>query len=91
MRARYMKRTTHSIADYSDYSEFYDRVYGSGAYWTDNSRQAHHAAGAGGGPNGYFEKWSHEMRVSTPQDYSSPKARWASSSSANCTTSSSST
>jgi iron complex outermembrane receptor protein len=24
----YMKRTTHSIADYSDYSEFYDRITG---------------------------------------------------------------
>ena len=62
-----MKRTTHSIADYSDYSEFYDRVYGSGAYWTDTK----------GNPimpqelvvtKGYFQKWSHELRLSTPQD-----------------------
>lgn len=63
----YMKRTTHSIADYSDYSEFYDRVYGSGANWVGND----------GKPimpqefvisKGYFEKWSHEVRLSTPQD-----------------------
>jgi outer membrane receptor protein involved in Fe transport len=63
----YMKRSTHSIADYSDYSEFYDRLYGSGAYWT----------GANGKPimgqelvvvKGYFEKWSHEIRLSTPAD-----------------------
>jgi iron complex outermembrane recepter protein len=63
----FMKRDTHSIADYSDYSEFYDRVYGSGAYWT----------GADGKPimpqelvvtKGYFEKWSHEVRLDTPQD-----------------------
>jgi iron complex outermembrane receptor protein len=63
----YMKRDTHSIADYSDYSEFYDRVFGSGAYWTGNS----------GLPimpqqlvvqHGYFEKWSHELRLSTPKD-----------------------
>ena len=63
----FMKRTTHSIADYSDYSEFYDRVYGSGAYWT----------GADGKPimpqelvvtKGYFQKWSHEVRLDTPQD-----------------------
>jgi iron complex outermembrane recepter protein len=63
----FMKRTTHSIADYSDYSEFYDRVYGSGAYWT----------GADGKPimpqelvitKGYFQKWSHELRLDTPQD-----------------------
>ncbi len=63
----YMKRDTHSIADYADYSEFYDRIFASGAYWTDNS----------GKPimpqelvvtKGYFEKWSHELRLTTPQD-----------------------
>jgi iron complex outermembrane receptor protein len=63
----FLKRTTHSIADYSDYSEFYDRVYGSGAYWT----------GANGKPimgqelvvtKGYFQKWSNEIRLSTPQE-----------------------
>jgi len=63
----FLKRTTHSIADYSDYTEFYDRVYGSGAYWT----------GADGKPimgqqlvvtKGYFQKWSNEIRLSTPRD-----------------------
>lgn len=63
----FLKRTTHSVADYSDYSEFYDRVYGSGSYWT----------GADGKPimpqefvvsKGYFQKWSNEIRVSTPKD-----------------------
>jgi outer membrane receptor protein involved in Fe transport len=63
----FLKRTTHSIADYSDYTEFYDRVYGSGAYWT----------GADGKPimgqqlvitKGYFQKWSNEVRLSTPRD-----------------------
>jgi outer membrane receptor protein involved in Fe transport len=62
----FMKRDTHSIADYSDYSLFYDRVYGSGAYWTDHA----------GKPimpqelvvtKGYFQKWSHEVRLTTPQ------------------------
>jgi iron complex outermembrane recepter protein len=63
----FMKRDTHSIADYSDYSEFYDRVFGSGAYWTDH-------AGKPIMPQelvvsvGYFQKWSHELRLSTPQD-----------------------
>jgi iron complex outermembrane receptor protein len=63
----FMKRDTHSIADYSDYSEFYDRVFGSGAYWTD-------AAGKPIMPQelvvtkGYFQKWSQELRLSTPQD-----------------------
>jgi iron complex outermembrane receptor protein len=63
----FMKRDTHSIADYSDYSEFYDRIFGSGAYWVDHA----------GKPimpqelvvtKGYFQKWSHELRLSTPQD-----------------------
>ena len=63
----YMKRDTHSIADYSDYSEFYDRLFGSGAAWVGNN----------GLPimpqqlvvqHGYFEKWSHELRLSTPKD-----------------------
>jgi iron complex outermembrane recepter protein len=63
----FMKRTTHSIADYSDYSEFYDRVNGSGFYWT----------GANGKPvmgqelvvtKGYFQKWSNEVRLTTPKE-----------------------
>ena len=33
----FMKRTTHAIADYSDYSLFYDRLYGSGSYWQGNN------------------------------------------------------
>src|SRR6185312_10058747 len=33
----YVKRNQHSIADYSDYSEFYDNMHGSGAYYTGNS------------------------------------------------------
>jgi iron complex outermembrane receptor protein len=64
----FMKRDTHSIADYADYSVFYDRVFGSGAYWTGN----------GGAPimpqelvigKGFFQKWSHEVRIATPADH----------------------
>jgi iron complex outermembrane receptor protein len=63
----FMKRTTHGVADYSDYSEFYDRVYGSGAYWRGNNGlpimpQEIVAS------HGYFQKWSHELRISTPQN-----------------------
>ena len=63
----YFKRTSHTIGEYSDYSLFYDRLFGSGAYWT----------GANGLPvmpqefvigQGYFEKWSHELRLTTPAD-----------------------
>jgi iron complex outermembrane recepter protein len=79
----YFKRTSHTVAEYSDYSEFYDRGYGSGACWLGNPPK-----GAGNpvlcspgvnGANpimpqeyvigdGYFEKWSNEFRVSTPAD-----------------------
>jgi outer membrane receptor protein involved in Fe transport len=63
----YLKRDTHTIADYTDYSEFYDRIFASGAGWTNN-------AGAPIMPQelvvtkGYFEKWSQEVRLTTPQD-----------------------
>jgi iron complex outermembrane receptor protein len=59
-------RNQHSIADYADYSYFYDKYYGSGAAWVDN-------AGAPVQPqefviqNNHFTKWSNELRVSTPQ------------------------
>src|SRR5258706_8652916 len=60
----FMKRDTHSIADYSDYSEFYDRVYVSGSYWTDHAGkpimpQELVVSGS------YVQKWSHEVRLST--------------------------
>ena len=64
----YMKRTIHSIADYSDYSFFYDNLAGYGASWVGNN-------GAVIMPQelvvtkGYFQKFSHELRFSTPQEY----------------------
>ncbi len=64
----YMKRTNHTLAEYSDYSLFYDRVYGSGAYWTGNDGQPimPQEFVIGGG---YFEKWSQELRLTTPSSY----------------------
>jgi iron complex outermembrane receptor protein len=63
----YFKRETASIGEYSDYSEFYDRVFGSGAFWTGNSGNPIMPQEFVDG-GGYFEKWSHELRVSTPVD-----------------------
>jgi iron complex outermembrane recepter protein len=63
----YLKHNVYETADYSDYSEFYDRAYGSGVFWQDT-------AGAPVDPlqivftKGYFQKWSHELRLTTPQD-----------------------
>ena len=65
--AGFFKRQTHSIGEYSDYSSFYDRVYGSGAYWVDNN-------GAVIDPqyfgifSEHYQKWSNEFRVSTAAD-----------------------
>jgi iron complex outermembrane receptor protein len=62
----YLNRNTHSIADYSDYSYFYDKYYGSGAFWNTQS-------GTPAEPqefvitDGHYEKWSNELRVGTPQ------------------------
>jgi len=64
----FFKRTGHTVADYSDYSEFYDRVNGSGAYWVgNNGKPIMPQEFVNGG--GYFEKWSHELRITTPADY----------------------
>jgi iron complex outermembrane recepter protein len=65
--AGFFKRQQHSIGEYSDYSSFYDRVYGSGANWVGNN-------GAPIDPqyfgifSEHYQKWSNEIRVSTPAD-----------------------
>jgi outer membrane receptor protein involved in Fe transport len=63
----YVKRNQHSIADYSDYSEFYDKENGSGAYYVGNSGKPimPQQFVIGGGD---FEMWSQELRVTTPVD-----------------------
>ena len=61
----FMKRTGQTLAEYSDYSVFYDRVFASGSYWTGNQGQfvmpQEYVVG-----RGYFEKWSNEIRFTTP-------------------------
>jgi iron complex outermembrane recepter protein len=75
----YFKRTSHTIADYSDYSVFYDRAYGSGANWLGNPPKGAPppVLGSDVGPimpqeyvigDGDYEKWSNEFRISTPAD-----------------------
>ena len=63
----YVKRNQHSVADYSDYAEFYDKVSGSGAYYVGNDGKPimpqQFVIGAGD-----FEMWSQELRVTTPLD-----------------------
>jgi iron complex outermembrane recepter protein len=69
----YFKRTNHTLAEYSDYSLFYDRVYGSGVFWTGNGTTPSNTGPIMGQEfvigGGYFEKWSQELRVTTPSQY----------------------
>jgi len=64
----WLVRNTHSIADYSDYSYFYDKYFGSGVLWNNS-------AGKEIEPQefvittGHYTKWSNELRVNTPQQY----------------------
>ncbi len=63
----YLTRKVESESDYSDYSYFYDTLFGSGNYLYDNS-------GALVSPNQYIQatdrytKQSHELRVASPAD-----------------------
>ena len=63
----YVKRNQHSVADYSDYSEFYDKntTYGN-SYAGNNGKPImpqQFVIGAGD-----FEMWSQELRATTPLD-----------------------
>ncbi|HEY0105794.1 MAG TPA: TonB-dependent receptor [Rhizomicrobium sp.] len=63
----YMDRQINAASDYTDYSFFYDALYGYGAYIYDNN-------GNFINPSQYilekdhFTKMSHELRVSSPAD-----------------------
>ena len=65
--ASYLKRKVNTQSDYSDYSYFYDSLFGSGAFIYDNN-------GALISPNQYiigidkFNKQSHEFRIASPSD-----------------------
>jgi outer membrane receptor protein involved in Fe transport len=64
----YVKRNQHSVSDYSDYGEFYDKTtsYGTYYYIGNNGKPImpqQLVIGAGD-----FEMWSQELRLTTPQD-----------------------
>ncbi|HEX8234188.1 MAG TPA: TonB-dependent receptor [Caulobacteraceae bacterium] len=64
----YLKRDVDGASDYSDYTYFYDNLYGYGAYWYDNN-------GDLGDFSQYIEfkdhyrKESHELRLASPADW----------------------
>jgi len=81
----FFKRDTHSLADYSDYSVFYDRVYGSGIYWTGNSGNPIMPQELVNSRHDY-EKWSQSCGSAPPCSCPS-RGPSVSSSSVSCTTS----
>jgi outer membrane receptor protein involved in Fe transport len=62
----WMKRDAHSVADYSDYSFFYDSYYGS-QYLGKNNNIIDPQQRVYG--DNWYSKLSHEVRVSTPKKY----------------------
>ena len=63
----YLTRNTHEGSDYTDYSLFYDRAYGSGAYYLDNAGKLINPAQNIIGRD-HYTKVSNELRVSTPKE-----------------------
>ncbi|MEI9887148.1 MAG: TonB-dependent receptor [Rhizomicrobium sp.] len=63
----YMDRSITAASDYTDYSFFYDTLYGYGVYFNDNHGNlidpSQYIA-----EKDHFTKMSHELRVSTPLD-----------------------
>jgi iron complex outermembrane recepter protein len=64
----FLQRDLDSIADYSDYSLFYDRLFGSGAYWQGNDLEPIDPQALIVSKD-EFQKWSQELRISTPTDW----------------------
>jgi iron complex outermembrane recepter protein len=63
----YMTRDTHALNEYSDYSYFYDKYFGSGSFWVGNNGKPIMPQQFVIGRS-HFTKWSNELRVSTPQN-----------------------
>ncbi|MBW8812069.1 MAG: TonB-dependent receptor [Caulobacterales bacterium] len=63
----YLRRWIDTQSDYSDYSYFYDTMFGYGAYITDDAGHFINSSQYIQGKD-YFTKQSHEFRVTTPAD-----------------------
>jgi outer membrane receptor protein involved in Fe transport len=64
----YMDRKINTQSDYTDYSYFYDTLFGSGAYITDASGKVIDPTQRITG-NDHFTRQSHEIRLSSPQEW----------------------
>ena len=64
----YFRRNVDTQSDYSDYSFFYDQLFGSGNYTTDSAGNRIDPSQRIRGID-QFSKESHELRVSSPKDH----------------------
>lgn len=64
----YMKRWVDGESDYSDYSYFYDTLFGYGTYWLDDADRPHDISQYIQSKD-YYKKQSHELRVTTPAEH----------------------
>jgi outer membrane receptor protein involved in Fe transport len=62
----YFNRRTDSQTDYTDYSVFYDSLYGSGANWLDNSGAVIGDPRQEVQEHARYSKESNEIRIATP-------------------------
>ena len=65
LASSYLKRNVDVDSDYSDYSYFYDTLYGSGTAFTDNDGEYINPSQFINGKD-HYTKWSHELRFTTP-------------------------
>ncbi len=64
----YLKRTINADSDYSDYSYFYDALFGSGAYFYDNAGNVIADPTQRIVSRPRFTKQSHELRIASPAE-----------------------
>lgn len=65
----FLKRDVDSQLDYSDYTFFYDTLFGYGAYWTDNSGTPLTDPSQYIQGKDRYQRHSHELRLSSPSDW----------------------
>ncbi len=63
----YLKRDVDTESDYSDYSYWYDTLYGYGAYWYDDNGDLIDPSQYIQGKDRY-NRYTHELRVSSDAD-----------------------
>ena len=64
----YLKRDVDTESDYSDYSFWYDTLYGYGTYWYDNNGDLINDPSQYIQAKDRYERTTHELRISSPAE-----------------------